>query len=87
MTFVKTSKNIGNVDSYGCEKTVVEVEAKEEIKLIEPQPEFSSFEDEFLNSKTAKYTISLSTYSDEKLAEEFIKKNNFEKNTLYVQIP
>ncbi len=83
----ENSKNIGNVDSYGCEKTAVDVEAKEEIKLIEPQPEFSSFEDEFLNSKTAKYTISLSTYSDEKLAEEFVKKNNFEKNTFIYKFP
>jgi septal ring-binding cell division protein DamX len=83
----ENSKNIENIDDYGCEKQAVNVEKEDAIKLIEPQVEFSSFKDKFLNSKTAKYTISLSTYSDEKLAKEFIAKNSFENDTFMYKFP
>lgn len=76
-----------DVSSYGCEKKTQTLEKKDEVKLIEPTVEYGTFKDEFLNSPTAKYTISLSTYTEESLAKEFIEKNNFQDKAFMYQFP
>lgn len=78
------SKSDSNVSLTGCVK---EVEVVTQVELIEPQTEFKDFKDKFLNSKTAQYTISLSTYSEQKLADEFVNENNFQNETFVYKFP
>ena len=69
---------------FGCEKRV---EEKSDLVLVDSSQIFDTFKDKFLNSNKAKYTISLSTYSDMKEAKEFVKRHKFEKNTLLYKFP
>ena len=59
-----------NISAFGCIKNVQE---QTDEKLLESNRVLLTFEDVFLNSKTAKYTISLSTYSSMAAAQDYVK--------------
>ncbi|MEA3498707.1 MAG: TolC family outer membrane protein [Campylobacterota bacterium] len=79
-----SSLSPAEVTKFGC---IQRVEEKSDLKLVESSQVFDSFKKEFLNSKTAKYTISLSTYSSIEDAKAFLERNNFDQNSFMYRFP
>lgn len=72
------------VDEFGCAQ---KIEEESKVELVVAPKTFGSFKEQFLNSTTGKYTISLATYSDMKLAVEFINRHNLQDTTLMYRAP
>jgi len=73
-----------DISDFGCSEKVKETTDE---KLLESNRVLLTFKDIFLNSKTAKYTISLSTYSSSKAAQDFINRNKLHGKVFFYNFP